>query len=142
MTGDWYKSLLLLMWIAPPVNAVNYWRVWDRLPSRMAVHLDANRQPNGCTSKEGAVMFGQWITATMLAIFSVAMLASRAEAESFVAAADYFWFRAGHDLECEQLNRRFQHESAIDPFATGGWVNGKSKSPPSRLSPRAIELHS
>jgi hypothetical protein len=78
MTRDWYKSLVLLMWIALPLNALNYWRVWDQLPSRMAVHFDANWQPNGYTSKEGAVMLGLGIMATMLVIFSIAMLTSRA----------------------------------------------------------------
>jgi hypothetical protein len=66
------------MWIALPINALNYWRVWDQLPSRMAVHFDASWQPNGYTSKEGAVTLGLGIMATMLVIFSIAMLTSRA----------------------------------------------------------------
>jgi hypothetical protein len=78
MTRDWYKVLVLLMWIALPVNALNYWRVWDQLPARMAVHFDANWQPNGYTSKEGAVTLGMGILATMLVIFTVAMLVARA----------------------------------------------------------------
>jgi hypothetical protein len=78
MTRDWYKVLVLLMWIALPWNALNYWRVWDQLPARMAVHFDATWQPNGYTSKEGAVMLGMGIMAAMLVIFTVAMLASRA----------------------------------------------------------------
>jgi Protein of unknown function (DUF1648) len=78
MIRDWYKSLVLLMWIALPINALNYWRVWDQLPARMAVHFDANWQPNGYTSREGAVMLGMGILATMLVIFTIAMLASRA----------------------------------------------------------------
>lgn len=78
MTRDWYKALVLLMWIALPINALNYWRAWDQLPSRMAVHFDANWQPNGYTPKEGAVMLGLGIMATMLAISTIAMLAARA----------------------------------------------------------------
>jgi hypothetical protein len=78
MTRDWYKTLVLLMWIALPINALNYRRVWDQLPARMAVHFDANWQPNGYTSREGAVMLGMGILATMLVIFTAAMLTSRA----------------------------------------------------------------
>lgn len=44
----------------------------------MAVHFDANWQPNGYTSKEGAAMLGLGIMATMLVISTVAMLAARA----------------------------------------------------------------
>lgn len=78
MTRSWYKMLVLLMWLALPINALNYWRVWDRLPSRMAVHFDANWQPNGYTSKEGAAKLGLGIMATMLAVFTIAMLLSYA----------------------------------------------------------------
>jgi hypothetical protein len=78
MTRDWYKTLVLVMWLALPINALNYWRAWDQLPLRMAVHFDANWQPNGYTSKESAVKLGLGIMATMLAIFTIAMLLSRA----------------------------------------------------------------
>ena len=36
-----------LTWLALPLTALNYWRAWDRLPPRMAVHFDVNWQPNG-----------------------------------------------------------------------------------------------
>jgi uncharacterized membrane protein len=82
MIRDSYKALVLLMWIALPVNAWNYWRVWDQLPARMAVHFDANWQPNGYTSKEGALELGLGIMAVMLVISTVAMLAARAQKPS------------------------------------------------------------
>ena len=47
MKRDWYTLATWLMWLALPITALNYWRVWDRLPARMAVHFDANWQPNG-----------------------------------------------------------------------------------------------
>lgn len=78
MTRDWYKTLVLLMWLALPINALNYWRAWDQLPSRMAVHFDANWQPNGYTSKDGAARLGLGVMATMLVIFTIAMLLSHA----------------------------------------------------------------
>ena len=78
MTRDWYKVLVLLMWSALPINALYYWRAWDRLPPRMAVHFDANWQPNGYTSRAGAVTLGMGILVTMLLIFTVATLIARA----------------------------------------------------------------
>jgi uncharacterized membrane protein len=78
MTRGWYKTLVLLMWLTLPINALNYWRVWDQLPARMAVHFDTNWRPNGYTSKEGAAKLGLGIMATMLAICTVAMLISHA----------------------------------------------------------------
>lgn len=78
MTRDWYKALVLVMWLALPINARNYWRAWDRLPARMAVHFDVKRQPNGYASKERAAGLGLGILATVLVLCTVAMLISRA----------------------------------------------------------------
>jgi hypothetical protein len=75
---DWYKTLTWLMWVALPTTALNYWRAWDELPHRMAVHFDANWQPNGYTSREGALMLGLGIMATLLVLFTVGALAARA----------------------------------------------------------------
>ena len=78
MTRDWYKALVLVMWLALPINALNYWRAWDRLPSHMAVHFDVKRQPNGYASKERAAVLGLGILAAGLALCTAAMLISRA----------------------------------------------------------------
>ncbi len=73
-----YKPMLALMWLALVSSALNYWRAWDRLPSRMAVHFDANWQPNGYTSKEGAVELGLGIMTVMLVLFTIAGLIAHA----------------------------------------------------------------
>ena len=62
------------MWLALPGAAWNYWSVWERLPARMAVHFDANWQPNGFTSREGALELGLGIMAVILVLFTVATL--------------------------------------------------------------------
>ncbi len=72
-----YMLAVLLMWLALPVNALNYWRAWDQLPARMAVHFDANWQPNGYTSREGALYLGLGIMAFMLVLFTVSALIAR-----------------------------------------------------------------
>jgi hypothetical protein len=70
----WYKPLVVLMWLALPSAFWNYWRSWDQLPARMAVHFDANWQPNGYTSRDGAVELGLGIMVAMLILFTVATL--------------------------------------------------------------------
>lgn len=74
MNRSWYKWAVILMWMALPTSAWTYWRVWDHLPARMAVHFDANWQPNGYTTPEGALRLGLGIMLVMLVIFTVATL--------------------------------------------------------------------
>lgn len=74
MTRTGHKWLLALMWLALPSAAWIYWRVWDRLPARMAVHFDGNWQPNGYTSREGALQAGLGILLVMLVLFTVVTL--------------------------------------------------------------------
>jgi len=74
MNRNWYKPAVLLMWLALPTSAWNYWHVWDHLPARMAVHFDANWQANGYTSREGAVQLGLGIMVVMLVLSTVASL--------------------------------------------------------------------
>lgn len=74
MNRDWYKWAVLLMWVALPTSAWNYWRAWDQLPERIAVHFDANWRPNGFTSREGAFQMGLGIMLVMLVVFTVVTL--------------------------------------------------------------------
>jgi len=73
-----YKPMLLLMWLALLTSVVSYWRVWDQLPARMAVHFDANFEPNGYTSREGAVELGIGIMTVMVLLFTFAGLIAHA----------------------------------------------------------------
>ena len=74
MARNWYKPLVVLMWLALPTAFWNYWQSWDQLPARMAVHFDANWQPNGYTSREGALELDLGIMLVMLVLFTVATL--------------------------------------------------------------------
>lgn len=81
MNREWHKPpvfLILLMWLALPLSWMEYRQNWDQLPTRMAVHFDANWQPNGFTSREGSLELGLGIMAVMLLIFTVSSLAVRA----------------------------------------------------------------
>jgi hypothetical protein len=70
-----YKLALLVMWLALPTSAWSYWHVWERLPGRMAIHFDANWQPNGFATRERALQLGLGILIVMLVVFTVATLA-------------------------------------------------------------------
>ncbi len=58
MNRNFYKPAIGLMWLALPITALSYWRAWDQLPLRMAVHFDTNWRPNGYTTREESVMLG------------------------------------------------------------------------------------
>jgi hypothetical protein len=78
MNRDSYKTLTWLMWLALPTTGLNYWLAWDRLPYRMAVHFDANWQPNGYTSREGALKLGLGIMGFILIVSTIVALVARA----------------------------------------------------------------
>ena len=73
-----YKPMLLMMWLALIITALNYWRVWYQLPARMAVHFGANFQPNSYTSREAAAELGLGIMAVLLLLFTIAGLIAHA----------------------------------------------------------------
>ncbi|HTC56638.1 MAG TPA: DUF1648 domain-containing protein [Candidatus Sulfotelmatobacter sp.] len=74
-----------LTWLALPLTALNYWRAWNLLPARVAVHFDSNWQPNGYASREGSLMMALGTTAFMLLIFTIASYAARGAAVSNLA---------------------------------------------------------
>jgi hypothetical protein len=78
MNRRWYKTLVALMWLALPITAVDYSGNWDRLPVRMAVHFDANWQPNGYTSREGALELGLGVMVFMLVVSTIGLLIAHA----------------------------------------------------------------
>ena len=78
MNRNSYTLAIILMWLALPVTALKYWRAWDRLPARMAVHFNANWRPNGYTSREGSLLLGLGIMVAMLILFTVVGLLVRA----------------------------------------------------------------
>jgi hypothetical protein len=77
--SNWSKALIPLMWLFLVSTAFNYWRVWDQLPARIAIHFDANWQPNGYSSREGALYLGLGIMAFMSLLFTVGALITHAQ---------------------------------------------------------------
>jgi Protein of unknown function (DUF1648) len=73
-----YRAFALLLWLALPLAALEYWQVWDKLPARMATHFNAANQPNGWMTPGESLRFILVMMAVMLAVFSVlAWIASR-----------------------------------------------------------------
>ena len=52
-----FQIAIGLLWLAPVVMVLQYWRVWNRLPQSVATHFAANGQPNGWTSRAAALAF-------------------------------------------------------------------------------------
>jgi len=122
MERYWYKTLVALMWLALPITALKYWRSWDQLPARMAVHFDANWRPNGYTSREGALMLGLGIMAFMLVVFTIGLLAAHALKPAaawpllvvFYVTLGFLWFGNNSIVEWN-LNPPPAHSELMGP---------------------------
>jgi Protein of unknown function (DUF1648) len=110
-----------IAWLALPLTARNYSRAWNRLPVRIAVHFDANWQPNGWTSREGARTLALETTGFLLATFTfAAFVASRKPMSSLSMWAMIIVFYVALGL-VYQVNK---------------WIVDRSISPP--LAPAAV----
>jgi hypothetical protein len=117
-----YKTLVGLMWLALPVTTLDYWRNWDRLPVRMAVHFDANWQPNGYTSREGALDLGLGIMVFMLVVSTVGLLIAHALKPAaawplllvFYVTIGFVWF-GNHSIIKWNLNPPPAHSELMGP---------------------------
>jgi hypothetical protein len=65
-----FQIATALLWLALPLVAFQYWRVWDQLPMRMATHFNAAGHPNGWMSRDVALEFGIGVTAFLLVVFT------------------------------------------------------------------------
>ena len=115
-----FQAAVLVAWLALPLTALNYSRAWGRLPSRIAVHFDANWQPNGWTSREGSRLLALAMTAFLLAIFTIAAyVAHRVGASSLsqwaLLAVFYVVLGVVYYVNVWIVERNFQPRSK--PFA-------------------------
>lgn len=118
---NWSKVFIPLMWVFLVSMALNYWRNWDQLPARMAVHFDANWQPNGYTSREGAVYLGLGIMAFLLVLFTIGALIAHAQKPSafwpmlifFYAVLGVCWY-GNNSIVNFNLNSRPAHSALVN----------------------------
>jgi len=69
----WYKALTGLMWLAPMWIALRYWRLWDRLPLRMATHFNAAGRANGWMPREESLYYTLGFLGFLLVVFSAVL---------------------------------------------------------------------
>jgi len=77
MDSKLYRALTAMLWLAPPLTALQYWSVWDQLPSRMATHFGATGQPNGWMTRETSLIFALVVTTLMLVALTWALTRMR-----------------------------------------------------------------
>ena len=124
MFGSAYKWLVVMMWLPLVTTALHYWRAWDRLPARMAVHFDANWQPNGYTSREGSLMLALGMLVFMQIVFTVTaliVLAQKPRAAWPVLVFCYlflgiFWYANNWIVEFN-LNAQPAHSELVGPIS-------------------------
>jgi uncharacterized membrane protein len=73
-----YRRATWLMWLALPATAFIYWRAWDRLPARIAVHFDASWRPNGWAARDDALHLSVGIVGFLLVVFTFASFSTQA----------------------------------------------------------------
>lgn len=123
MNRAWYKPpawLIWLTWLALPLSAMEYRQNWDQLPARMAVHFDANWQPNGFTSRQGALELGLGIMVVLLVLFTVAAFIARALKQSaawpllvvFYIAMGFVWY-GNHSIIKFNLQSQPAHSELV-----------------------------
>jgi len=79
-----FQFAIALLWLTLPLVAIQYWRVWDQLPARMATHFNAAGEPNGWMSRAVALEFGVGVMAFLLLVFTPILWAiSRRQVNSF-----------------------------------------------------------
>jgi hypothetical protein len=82
-----FQFAIIVLWMALPLVAFQYWRVWDQLPARMATHFNAAGQPNGWISREVALEFGIGVMVFLLLIFTAILwVMSRRPVDKFAWA--------------------------------------------------------
>jgi uncharacterized protein DUF1648 len=69
-----FQLAILFLWLALPLVAVQYTRVWSRLPVRVATHFNAAGAANGWMSRGDAVNFGVGFMAFLLTILTALLL--------------------------------------------------------------------
>ncbi len=116
--------MIWLLWLALPLSALEYRQNWDHLPARMATHFDANWQPNGYTTRDGAFDTGLGIMAALLLLFTVLVFVARALNPVmswamllvFYVATGFVWY-GNHSLIKFNLNPPPAHSELVGPHS-------------------------
>jgi hypothetical protein len=66
MDSKFYRGLTATLWLALPLTVLQYWSVWDELPTRMATHFGASGQSSGWMARDSSFIFAMVVTAFVL----------------------------------------------------------------------------
>jgi uncharacterized membrane protein len=66
MDSKLYRAMTALLWLALPLTGLQYWSVWDQLPTRMATHFGVSGQPNAWMARETSLMFALLVAVLVL----------------------------------------------------------------------------
>jgi Protein of unknown function (DUF1648) len=79
---------IVSLWLVLPLTAIQYTRVWNELPARVATHFNAANQANGWMTRTESLQYAVGFTACLLALFTVILLyTSRRNIDTFSWAA-------------------------------------------------------
>jgi hypothetical protein len=73
MDSKLYRAMTAMLWLALPLTGLQYWSVWDQLPTRMATHFGASGQPNGWMTRETSLIFAMVVTVLVLVALTWAL---------------------------------------------------------------------
>lgn len=113
------------MWLALPLTALQYWRVWDALPARLATHFDAHWNPNGWMTREVSLWFSLGLTVFLLATFTTVTLVAHwkkaPEPFSWVLLA-FFYVVLGFVIAVNEVVLRYNLDGRPINLAQIMWV--------------------
>jgi hypothetical protein len=61
---------IVVLWLALPLVALEYWVAWDDLPAHIATHFNAAGQANGWMARDVGLGFGLGVMAFLLLVFT------------------------------------------------------------------------
>jgi Protein of unknown function (DUF1648) len=79
------------MWLVPPLLALRYWQVWDRLPVNIASHFNAAGRPNGWMTREGSLLFVIGISAFIAMLGTLILTRVRKPEPASIAVVGFFY---------------------------------------------------
>jgi len=73
MDSKSYRTMSVLLWLALPLTALQFWTVWNQLPARLTSHFGAAGQPNGWMLRESLAISFLALLTLLLTTFTWAL---------------------------------------------------------------------
>jgi hypothetical protein len=121
MDSKLYRAMTALLWLALPLTGLQYWSVWDQLPTRMATHFGASGQPNGWMPRETSLIFA--LVVTVLVLVALTWTLTRVRKPDALAWSGFHYRFSGHGIEISTLGFRLRSIPLQDikAYAVAPW---------------------